>query len=178
MNESIAWCLRWFDRYYDAVSGYSMISVLVPVYIDDDWQGAMCADIILSQTQALLAAQRPTANSHIFAIAPNGGIVSAESAAYDYIFCPDSLQPLCNGTTFEILEYSTTTDVLNSIGLADSHLGFSQILTLINTPNMTNLQTITLRGLPHYVSWSSVNDQSLPYIVVVVTPTTDIEYGM
>jgi hypothetical protein len=166
----------WTEPYYDIVSGYSMISLLVPVYFEDEWQGMVAADIVLSRTKQLLVDQRPTANSFIIAVDNKGGIVSAEDDAYTYLFCPDPLQPLCVNGTFQVLAYSTAA-LSDTIGLGNSRLGFASVLDLINTPNITNLQTVNVRNLTHLISWNSLDDTSLPYIIVVITPMTDITQG-
>jgi hypothetical protein len=166
----------WTAPYYDYASGYSMISLLVPVYVVDEFQGMMTADIVLSGTKQLLIDQRPTEHSFIIIVDLNGGIVSADDDAYTYLFCPDPLQPLCVNGTFQVYTYSSNT-FSNTIGLADSRLGFASVLDRINTANISNLQTVTLRNHSHFISWSNLDDTSLPYIIVVITPTTDISEG-
>lgn len=162
--------------YYDTVEQSAMITAGTPaVGRNGTYRGSIMVDIKLSKIRELVGRPKITKNSIVFVTTSRGEIILADQEAYDHIFCPDPMQSLCIGDTYDIVEqdsrFGNGTEPPTIIE-SRRNIGSFVLLDIINAEDQG---IVVSPDKSEYWAWTRLNIPSISYTMVTILPRSDIE---
>lgn len=157
----------WAPPYYNVVYGFTMISVVQPIYVGDDYRGSIGADVNLAELGAYLEGASSTPTSVIMLVNKRGEIMAATQRSYDLIFCPS----LCGGgaSGFDISTHSPTSGL---VSLRNSTTMYAAVIDSLEEDEAVDVE---LGGETHTVFSQVIEHLNLEWYLVLAVPKRELE---